>query len=623
MDNAKTETQTPKPRRWVRRLTWAAGVLVVLLVVVYLAATSSAFFKSVVLPKVGNALNADVTVTEASISPFSEVVLRNLKVQPHGAEPLFTAAQIRARYSLMAIIGGKINVAEISVDSPVISLVENADGTSNLDPILKSQKKEPPAKTSAAGKPSPPPQIDIQKIAMSNATIRQVKNLKGGGRESVELANVNVTVSNLKNGQAGKLNFAAALTISNTSTTPTVNSSLQAKIDGDFTLDLTKDLKPGAVNGGMTLAVGQAAGNFADFATLAAKLNCDATPTEIKQMALNFSKGGTTLGTVRVSGPFDGDKMEGKLKVEVLALDRQVLNLAGAGSGVDFGTTTINSTNEIHITKGGSIISAAGQWDIGRFQVTRRNLTTPTLDLRCDYNVSVNSAERSALLNTLNLAVTQDQRPLVQVGLTSPLPVAWGNADNPAGDAAFNLTLTKLNLADWKAFAGDAAPEGMANATLKLVSQQGGKRLAFDLDSQVSNLAAQAGSNRIGQLGIHLIASGQGVGFKQFTLTEYRLEVARQSQPALTVSGSGTFDAATQDADLQVAAQVRLDRVHNSRAISRGQLPRILQSCLRASIQLGGYDDGLQTLCKAHGASRCRWRPMLSYLLDSESCFPE
>jgi uncharacterized protein involved in cysteine biosynthesis len=126
---------SPAPRKgrgWLRLLAWIAGILIVLLVLVYFVATSSAFFKGVILPRVSKAVNADITVGDASISPFKEVVLRNLKVQTTGIEPLVTAAEVRVRYSLMDIVGGNIHVDEVLLSSPTVILIENPDKSSNL-----------------------------------------------------------------------------------------------------------------------------------------------------------------------------------------------------------------------------------------------------------------------------------------------------------------------------------------------------------------------------------------------------------------------------------------------------------------------------------------------------------
>ena len=74
--------------RWGRRIGIAVGILVLLLVVIYFVATSSAFLKGVILPRASKSLNAQITVDDASISPFSEVILKNLRVKTTGADPL-------------------------------------------------------------------------------------------------------------------------------------------------------------------------------------------------------------------------------------------------------------------------------------------------------------------------------------------------------------------------------------------------------------------------------------------------------------------------------------------------------------------------------------------------------
>ena len=140
-----TTVGTPAPRKrrgWLRAIAWVFGILIVLLVAVYLVATSGAFFKGVILPRVSKAMNAEVTVSDASISPFKQVVLHNLKVQTTGAEPLVTAAEVRLRYSLMAILGGNIRVDEIALSSPTVVLVENADGSQQPRPDPEGARSE-------------------------------------------------------------------------------------------------------------------------------------------------------------------------------------------------------------------------------------------------------------------------------------------------------------------------------------------------------------------------------------------------------------------------------------------------------------------------------------------------
>src|SRR5215831_17041232 len=121
MADAKVGTPAPGKRRsWFRILGWVVGILIVLVLVVYFVGTSSAFLKGVILPKVGKAMNATITVSDASISPFKEVVLKDLKVATTGTEPLVMVPEVRLRYSLLDIIGGKINVDEVTLASPTV-----------------------------------------------------------------------------------------------------------------------------------------------------------------------------------------------------------------------------------------------------------------------------------------------------------------------------------------------------------------------------------------------------------------------------------------------------------------------------------------------------------------------
>src|SRR6266496_1423959 len=233
-------TSAPAPikrRRWPRILLGFVLGIIVLVVAVYFVATSSAFFKGVILPRVSKSLDATITVSEASIHPFSEVVLRDLKVQTTGTEPLVTAAEAHARYDLRAILGGNIKVDEVTLSSPFVQIIENADGTSNLDPLTKGKPSKPakPAQPSAPSKgPSKPTQVDVNKVVLSNGTVRMVKNHKGGGRDVTELSQVNLTLTGVKNGQTGKLTFAAGLKRDDTAPAPGTNGTLQAKIDGNF-----------------------------------------------------------------------------------------------------------------------------------------------------------------------------------------------------------------------------------------------------------------------------------------------------------------------------------------------------------------------------------------------------
>lgn len=564
MADTTAGSKTPRPRKrhhWLRVLGWVIGALIVLAVVLYFVVTSSAFLKSEILPRVSGSIHANVTISSAAIHPFSEIVLHDFKIQPTNQPAIVTAPEVRVRYSLFDILGGNIQVDKIALVSPVVQIVQNADGTSNLDPLTKAQRKRAEQKPKQPVKPSKPTQIDIRKLTLTDATFRKVQNHEGGTRDLLEITNLNLTVANVKNGDSGKLEFSAVIRDENNPPAPAMYGLLLATVNGSFNFSLTPDLKPGTIVGDAQMKISQAAGSFSDFGKLDGTLHCDVSPTQFKTVSLSFEKEGTRLGELRATGPFDAQKSEGRLNVELLSVDKRVLNLFAAKSGIDFGSTTITSTNEIDLAKSGAVINAAGQLSASKFQLSRTNESTPPLELRADYNVSIDNTEKTALLQTLNVTGTQDGRSLLRGELTSPMTLAWGNTMNAVGDSSFNLAVTKLNIADWRPFVGGVASAGTLDFGLKLLSRNAGKQLTFEATNRTQNLTAQIGSRHVSDATVLLKARGQVADFHEFNLPDYSLELDQSNQTALTISGTGTYDRATANADLQLTLEVMLPRV--------------------------------------------------------------
>ena len=536
---------------WFRKLGILFTLLVVLLVVAWFVVTSGAFFKGVILPRVAKAMNAEVTVEDASISPFSQVTLRGLTVRTTGTEPLVTAQEVRARYSLKAILGGNILVEELALISPKVTIVKGPGQESNLDPITKSSSSPTAEKKPASTGAEKPPQIDIRKILLQNANVRLIQNHPGGKRDLTELANVNLTLDNLKNGQTAKFALSAEVSVEQNPPAPGTNGMLQAKVEGAFDIGLAADLNLAALKGGLKFSVAKSGGAFAALSDFATSLDTDLTLTEIKEVALSFTKAGAELARLRASGPFSIAKQEGTINLELLPADQRLLNLAG--TGLDFGRTLLATTNQLVFSEAGQRIVARGQLDLAGFSLKTAAATTPTLDLKLGYEADVNRAGETVVLRALDLRGEQEKRPLLLASLSNPMTIAWGNTSNAVGDATLAVVLTNLNLADWRAFAPAYEAAGTAAASFKLISRQAGRELAFDVAASIQNLNALVASNRLSDVALTMALSGDAAEFKKYRLATMRLDVARQGASVVTMTGGGTFEPDGGTNDLSVS----------------------------------------------------------------------
>ncbi|PYJ85393.1 MAG: hypothetical protein DME22_09315, partial [Verrucomicrobia bacterium] len=554
MANATTESSRPAKRRsWKRKLAPFCVGLLLLLVALYFVATSAPFFKAAILPRVGKALNAEVTVGDASLSPFSQVVLRQLKIKTTGAEPLLQADEVRLRYSLWSIVGGNIKVDEVTLDSPTIQIVQNADGTSNLDPLVGKEEK-PAAKPPA--KPSKPLRLDVKNVTLKNVSLRAVQNFKDVGRQTIELSDINIGLDELKNGGSGKLTLAAAMKMERTQTN--AHDSLQARGSGALEFALGPDLMPQFVRGKVRHEIVKGDGSFAGFAGERSELDCDVTPTEVKNLSVSFFQSDKPLGALRITGPFDLNKLEGHLKLEVQSIDRQVLNLAGATRGWDFSNSTLNATNLIDIAQRGSVIAANGKLMGRQLGIKQGNQFTPTLDLDFDYEVTVNLNDKTALIQKLNLLGKQGPGDLLRAALDRPMNLAWGALQPGFKESSLQLAINKLNLADWQVFLGDLPVTGKVDAQLNLLAQQDGKKLQADLTAKVQELNAQFGANKIERANIQLQLTGRMDDFKNATLEKYSLAFGQGSQPTLTANGSASYAFDSGDLSAQVTLEASL-----------------------------------------------------------------
>ncbi|HKQ40281.1 MAG TPA: AsmA family protein, partial [Verrucomicrobiae bacterium] len=315
----------------------------------------------------------------------------------------------RVRHSLMDIIRGNIKVAEVTAVSPVIQIVEQPDGTSNLDPILKQQqtqtppqKPQPPNGKPSERKPSSPPQVDIGQVRIENATLRKTTLHNGSAPDVMEVSDLNFALANVKNGGSGSMDLRARLA-----------GQLNGAFESNLKFALTDDLKPAGLNGNTKLAGFSMIQSNRSTPKVDVDVNVNATMDKATGAAVlqKFQIAGTQnekpLVTVALAQPMSiamgnasGALPDSTLNAKVTGFNFKDWT---ALLGDDVPEGTLNADMEVQSREAGKVLALKGKADVGGLMLNdpeKRKLMKPL-----EAKLRIDGAMREKVLELAQLAV--------------------------------------------------------------------------------------------------------------------------------------------------------------------------------------------------------------------------
>ncbi|MCX8157586.1 MAG: AsmA family protein [Verrucomicrobiae bacterium] len=541
-------------RRGLKLLAILAGGLALILVAAYLLLTSGWFFKSVLLPKAGAAMQARLSADDATVSPFSGIVLSGFKMETTGAAPLLAVKQLSLRYSSLSdLLKGRIYLDEITLDGLEVRLVEDADGRNNWSRLIQPSDAPTQAPTSSA-----PPDLLIKKLVLSN-TLLAYQQRHPTNAQSVEISGLNLTLENVGNRQTAALRLATLLKWHQQDGSQTQSLACPLSVEGTLTLD--DKLLPTASQGRLKLEINQATGMLAETRALAGQLDWDWTPTEIKQGTLAFTRSNQPLAALHVRGPFQPARGEGKLQFELDRVGGQVLNLAVAMTGYSIPHASLSARGEIELAEQAQTIRAAGTLDAAQLSLAQRGNATPPADLRLRFAVEVQRANAWANLRELALTATLSNRPLVHATLTRPMQVSWGKTQGLPEESEFLLTVDNLNLADWRALLPDLDLGGQVDLRALVQSRNAGQTLALDARGGIRNLRLKLDTNLFTAAEIQAEARTLTTQFQRTDLAHLALRYLEGREKIFTATATGHVDHVRQDFHLKLDTEAALPRL--------------------------------------------------------------
>lgn len=140
----------PARRRWLRRLIFAGALLALALVVgvaLIPRLLSTQWFRSVALPRAGDALGRPVELGELRLRWSGQLLLRELRVADlpeFSPEPLLTLDRLEVRVDPWALLRSRLDL-DVALSGLRVRVVRNAAGRTNLEALAgEAPSPEPP-----------------------------------------------------------------------------------------------------------------------------------------------------------------------------------------------------------------------------------------------------------------------------------------------------------------------------------------------------------------------------------------------------------------------------------------------------------------------------------------------
>ena len=512
-----SQVAKPKSKSGILRLVLALfiGGLVLVVGGVFIV-TSSWFVSGTILPMAGGAMNSKIEASKVSGLLSSSLEVADFRLTPNEEETFVSVKRLSVGYDLMATINGKVTASDLVAEQLVIELIMKPDGSLNIDPILEALSGPAPAE-------SEPPSVDLQRLKIQDGTVR----FRQGGSDSdgamYELTGLNVEVDSLVNGSSTVLKVGGAVGIRMSEGGQT--SEFSATLDESMTIAWNDELLPVSFETALALVVGQVSGVFAEFASNRIEVSGKLENNELNPLLLKISKSDRLLGSLSVSGPLNVDEGSADLQFKLADLNQNLLNQFKDLVGFSFGEPTISASGGLTLAAGGEAMAFDVTVSGNQFSLQNAGAQTPPLSFELVLALAADLAGSVFDFQSFSLNATQSNRPLLSASVTKPLKISLSDSGMKLADTQLDLTVSDLNLADWRAVLGEAAV-GRVASTLSISSEgDQGDSIQIGGKVQLANLVQSEPGDIANGLGVNATLKAELNDLKNLDVSELKFLV--------------------------------------------------------------------------------------------------
>lgn len=486
-----------------RGLIWLAVLLVtatVLGLLMYAVAGRPFFVRAVLLPRVSRVLQGEVTAEGAEFSPFSRLVLHNVAFSRSEPRIAGQARKLTVEYNLWSFLVGRGHVDRFA-----------ADGL-ELDVTGSGRRSHFSARLYDA-------------------------ELRAGDLRSGETATAELT---------GRLRMSSGPDFDVTDGTV----KLQALIGMD------RHLRPDAITTELNIIDLDGSAGGVELNRREVHLTAEARRQNgrwnVKQCVLEATHDDDLELRADVRGKVAADRSFVDLSVDVAPVTPAVINTVAAVFG-DYRFGGAGAAFHGHfMVQPGRAMKLEGHLDVHALTVSSAAIDLddiPETDIRAEYAVQIQPAEKSLTLQSLNLTAVQNSQAVIECRLDSPFTFVKDQLAQAGADAAaaeLMLVIDNLDLRLANAFlvakTRGRVRSGTLSAELKAVARKAGAGLTVVGPIRMRSLALQYGEHRIAPVDVVQDALIAVTGLDRISLDGTKTSVFVGDRRGLGMSHDGYFN---------------------------------------------------------------------------------
>ncbi len=539
-----------KPRRRRRWLLRSAVVLVVLLGVGWFVLTSGPVVKALFLPRVASALQAKLSVSKLSLSPFSALDLKGVQISPHDGSPMVEVPEVKIRYQLMGFLTGKVAIDELELIQPSVRIHQRPDGGTDLQDWLAKLGGDE-AGSGGGSRSVETLNLQIGKLVIRGGSLAYAMSHADGAKDVLSIGGLDFAVDQVRNGRTSAATMSATLQYLSIDASGRIINSLATTGELTGRVELGDALELTDFDTSLKLAVTGADGSVSRSVGLGAALNARGSLTRLENLALQFLRDGAEVGRVEIRGGYDLAAGNGRFEIDVPSLPPDVLELATLKSGLDFELADFSATNRINISAGGNSVDADGAWVVKGVTATSAAGTTPVLDLALDFDTGIDLPGSRAMIKNLALVTRQNGQALIDLRVVRPFHFNWSGRPASETGSTLALDVRQLRLSDWRALTGELPLDGLLAVSAGIQAAELGRQLAFTAEATLEQGRLAVGTNLVEGLGAVMSLKGGLDSFDELAFPELTASLRQSDESLLELAGAGRVGLGRRTAALQ------------------------------------------------------------------------